>query len=598
MPTSDKKALYEGRRKQFSEELKQVKSRLEVAALLRLAVFLGTIVAVYFYHDTAAVGVGIALAGVVVFVLLIRQFADLRDNRDRLTALVALNQQEAAATEFSFDGIEDGKEYLDGRHPYSYDLDIFGANSIFQYLNRTASLVGKDTLAAWLSTPLMDVREIKARQETVKELAPMLDWRQEWQALGAITHEQEDGREKLQIFMFQPEIILHTGVWKILRFVLPTVTIGMFALAIFDIVPWNAAIACYLLQLGVVGIYLKKINELHKQLGEQVQALEKYGKLLKRIEGQKFSSAKMNELQAVLNRNGTNAAARLSDLSNIMARLDSRSNVLGAMMTNGFLLWDIQTVLKLERWKDNNTEDPTHWFVVAGEVDALCCLANMAYNREQFTYPEPVANYHFEAVQAGHPLLKESVRADNDIVINGAGSILLTTGANMAGKSTFLRTVGVNLILAMAGGPVCAKEFKFTPVALCTAMRTHDSLQQQESFFHAELKRLQMIIEKLRKGDTVFVLLDEMLKGTNSSDQHTGSKALIEQLIRLKACGLVATHDLQLGELEHQYPKSVRNVCFEIAIENDELVFDYKLRPGVSRNLNATFLMRKMGITI
>jgi len=230
-------------------------------------------------------------------------------------------------------------------------------------------------------------------------------------------------------------------------------------------------------------------------------------------------------------------------------------------------------------------------------MDALNSLANLAHNYPDFVMPKPVDGEFFLKMQAGaHPLLDEKIRVDNDFTINGYSQIRIITGANMAGKSTFLRTIGVNMILAMAGSVVCAKEFEFTPLSLHTSIRTNDSLQKHESYFFAELKRLKSIINRLEKDEKLFVIVDEMLRGTNSKDKHLGSAALIKRLINLQASGLVATHDIELGKMTEDYPQNIENYRFEVDIKNEELYFDYKIKTGISQNLNAMFLMKKMGI--
>jgi DNA mismatch repair ATPase MutS len=230
-------------------------------------------------------------------------------------------------------------------------------------------------------------------------------------------------------------------------------------------------------------------------------------------------------------------------------------------------------------------------------VETLNSLANLAYNRPDLTWPViREGRFSLEMRNCGHPLIHPGKRVDNSLTFNEEGQIYLVTGANMAGKSTLLRMVGVNMVLAMAGGPVCAEYLSLVPVFIHTSVRTNDSLGDNESYFYAELKKLAGIINRLELGDPLFIIIDEMLKGTNSRDKHAGSAALIRRLISMKTSGLVATHDVELGQLEAEYPDQLVTRCFEVIIDNGQLGFDYRLRPGVSKNLNATFLMQKMGI--
>jgi DNA mismatch repair ATPase MutS len=238
------------------------------------------------------------------------------------------------------------------------------------------------------------------------------------------------------------------------------------------------------------------------------------------------------------------------------------------------------------------------WVASIARFDALASLSCFMYNNPKYVLPVLMKSEAFllEMKEGGHPLLSESELVTNDIRHSKDLSLFLITGANMAGKSTFLRTVGVNLVLAMAGTCVCAREFVFTPMNLYTSMRGNDSLQKGTSFFFAELKRLQYIVEQLRKGGKSYILLDEILKGTNSKDQHTGSSRLIENIIRLNGVGMIATHDLELTKLSLSYPDKLKNIAFEIEMEKDKMIFDYRYKEGVCKNMNATILMEQMSI--
>jgi len=264
---------------------------------------------------------------------------------------------------------------------------------------------------------------------------------------------------------------------------------------------------------------------------------------------------------------------------------------------NWLFLWDLQSIIKLERWKKQNMNSVETWFNALAEADVLQSLGNYSFNNQEFIMPnisQEVAV--FNAKDIGHPLINKSTRVDNNLIFNGYGKFVIVTGANMAGKSTFLRTVGVNLVLAMKGVPVCAKEMTFSPIEIFSSMRTNDSLKGNKSYFFSELSRLKKIIDKLEKGDNLFIILDEILKGTNSLDKKKGSKAFLKKLINYKCKGLIATHDLALGELENEFPDNIKNICFEVITKDKDIEFDYKLYDGITQNLNASFLMKKMGI--
>jgi len=279
--------------------------------------------------------------------------------------------------------------------------------------------------------------------------------------------------------------------------------------------------------------------------------------------------------------------------------MDANLNIIAAVVLNGLFLFNLHLLAAVEKWKARYGNDIPRWFAIMGEFDALSSLANFACNNPQYIYPEEAKDdYLMDAADLGHPLIPISECVTNSITISGWNQFCIITGANMSGKSTFLRTVGTNYILAMIGAPVFASKFRFFPIRLHSSIRTSDSLSRKESFFYAELKRLKGIISELESGQRTFILLDEILKGTNSKDKQAGSIALLEQLIKYESVGLIATHDLILGDLIKSYPKNISNLCFEIQIVNDEMSIDYKLQDGVCQNLNATFLMKKMGILI
>lgn len=239
------------------------------------------------------------------------------------------------------------------------------------------------------------------------------------------------------------------------------------------------------------------------------------------------------------------------------------------------------------------------WFEILQEFDAMVTLGTLHYNHEDWTIPNiDLAFTGLEGIELGHPLIDAKKRVPNDLIVPNSGHIKLITGSNMAGKSTYLRTVGLNIVLAMTGSPVCAKSLRLPILTVNTSMRTQDVLHESTSSFYAELKRLKTIIDSVENGEKVFFLLDEILKGTNSHDRHTGSRALIEQLIKSKGMGLIATHDLELGVLEAEANGTIENLCIEVMVEKDRLTFDYTIKKGVSKSFNATYLMRNMGIKI
>ena len=300
-----------------------------------------------------------------------------------------------------------------------------------------------------------------------------------------------------------------------------------------------------------------------------------------------------------LNNGKEPASTAIAQLSKEMNALNQRNNILAYIVLNGFLFWEVRQVMRIEQWKERHAASLPTWLDAIGEMDALCSLATFAYNHPDYTWPVPTEQpFTFCADRMGHPLIHRDRCVRNGIRMEKRPYFIIITGANMAGKSTYLRTVGVNYLLASIGAPVCADRMTFYPAHMVTSLRTTDSLNDNESYFFAELKRLKEIIDRLNTGEELFIILDEILKGTNSVDKQKGSLSLIKQFIHLQANGIIATHDLQLGSLADLYPDNIRNYRFEATIANNELTFSYHMQEGVAQNMNACFLMKKMGIFV
>jgi len=319
--------------------------------------------------------------------------------------------------------------------------------------------------------------------------------------------------------------------------------------------------------------------------------------LLKVFEKEQFESPGLNEIKRSISGSNISAAVSVKKLSRLIQSFDNRMNILVSFFLNGLFLWDYQCIHKLEKWKSEYKELFPVWLEMVGKVDAFISLANFAYNNPAFCYPAlSEKGTVFSATSLGHPLIHEEKRVCNDFVLNSTGKVCIITGANMAGKSTFLRTIAVNYILAMAGAPVCAVKLEFIPLRLFTSMRTTDLLSENESYFYAELKRIRSLKLRYENREPLFFILDEILKGTNSADKSLGSKLFLKRLVEMGGTGLIATHDTSIGDMEKDFPQSVFNMCFEIEIEGESIRFEYKLQNGITQKMNAALLMRQMGI--
>jgi DNA mismatch repair ATPase MutS len=332
-------------------------------------------------------------------------------------------------------------------------------------------------------------------------------------------------------------------------------------------------------------------------LSRKYYFLSSLEELFKVFDNEIFKSSTLNEIKLNISKGEVSAAVSVNKLSRLIQAFDSRLNLLAALILNGLLLWDYHSVYRLEKWKSDYKNLFPVWLEMLGQIDAFISLGNYAGNDPDFVYPViSDRNIVFSATELGHQLIDESKRVCNDFILERSGSVCIISGANMAGKSTFLRTIAVNFILGMTGAPVCAKEMNFIPSKLFTSMRTTDSLSNNESYFYAELKRLKKLKSRIENGEPVLFILDEILKGTNSADKSLGSKLFLKRLIELGATGLIATHDTSLGEMENDHPGVVINKCFEIEIDGETIKFDYKLQNGITYKMNAAFLMKQMGI--
>ncbi len=601
MNTSEIVAQYQQRKTQFEQAAQKIQQQVNQISWLRIVVFLGGVLVIYLFAQSGEY-VFANLSAVVAFALflyLVKVHAQRSTAQKHLTQLALINDQEADALQGNISHFEEGTEYRLPEHPYASDLDIFGKQSIFQWLNRTASRLGQDQLAQWLNTPEMDIKTIERHQEAIKDLKDRLEYRQHFQAYKALHHEKAEELQALLDWLQAPVSLPKQKIYSVILVLFPLITLLVGLAGVFALIEMRWIFVPMLVQLSIVSFHLQKLLSHSKEVSERAKFLQKYSQLFEIAEKQDFRQSHLKALQKQLTNGEITASQSLGKLARIIGNMEQGSSLMG-LIFNGLFMWSLQYLYRLELWQDTQKEDLKHWFAALAQLDALQSLANLHYNYPDYTFPTLIdasEPFRLEAKQLGHPLLPANTRIGNPVSLTQEGQLLLITGANMAGKSTYLRTVGVNLLLGMMGAPVCAELMQFKPIEIYTSMRTQDSLQASESFFYAELKRLQMMVELLKAGKSLFIILDEILKGTNSADQHAGAKALIEQLTQRKAVGLVATHDLALGVLSEKYPEHIRNQCFEIEIINDELQFDYQLREGLSQNLNATFLMKKMGIT-
>ena len=575
------------------------KAKIRRTSQLRILVFTVTVLAVYF---STTISMWLLLAslfvGIASFILLVRKHLSLYKKKQWFDALVKVNSDEIDILKMDRNPEYTGQEFIDDDHPYSSDLDIFGGKSIFSLINRSSTINGKIQLANQLTEPNTDEEHIIERQEAIAELSNKSDWRQQFQATGFLNDEQKGEVEGLLKWSEQKSSNFNTLFYKSMLIINPLIGFSVVLLISLGLLSASAFVLFLIIPFAIVGFKIGNINKEHGLMSRKTTLLIKYSSLFKLIENENFSSKVISQIKSELLVDEHSAYAEIKHLYSIMSSFDYRLNMIMGILLNVFFLWDIKQLVRLEKWKLKNNTRIHSWFSKLSTIDELNSFAGFNYSFELNTFPVFSDSFKLEAKNAKHPFIGGSVNVGNPINIGGLKNFKVITGANMAGKSTYLRTVGVNLVLAMTGSAVMADEFTFKPINIITGIKTSDSLQDGESYFFAELKRLKAIIDRLEDGDRLFVILDEILRGTNSADKQKGSLGLIKQLLRLNATGIIATHDLALGKLIDSFPENIVNKRFEVEIANNELVFDYKIKDGVSQNLNASFLMKKMGITL
>lgn len=580
-------------------QLQQVKKQIFRISMLRLALFIAGIAGLYFFfNQTTLLIICICLTFLPLFIL-VKIHNRFFIRKEWLETQARIIQEELQALSGDYSSFEDGKEYVNPEHPYSFDLDIFGRRSLFQSINRTCTFFGKNRLAKWLQNHLHEKTSIEKRQEMVREISEHTLFREQFRVAGLVHHGQSSDGEKIQAWSQSPAQYLHAGWGKAFIWGVPVINS---LLLITSLAGWTSfswlglSFGIFLvLSFGII----KRATYIQETYGKQLKSLNGYARLIALAKAENWKSAGMQELMERFNLNGQSPIQALQQLSKELDRLDLRNNQFLYVLLEGSIFFQLQEIVRIERWKVRYGQHISEWLETVGELDALCSLGTFAYNHPQYTYPELTEKpFCFLATQMGHPLMPASQCVKNDATIPSRPFFLIITGANMAGKSTYLRTIGVNYLLACIGAPVCCERLKLYPNQLITSLRTSDSLSDNESYFFAELKRLKRIIDLLNQGQQLFIILDEILKGTNSMDKQKGSFDLIRQFMQLKANGIIATHDLLLGSLIKQFPEEIRNYCFEADIKENELTFSYKLREGVAQNMNACFLMKKMGIIL
>jgi hypothetical protein len=545
-------------------------------------------------------GVGWALAGfAIVFTAFLSAVkADLANKSAalQLRLQVQVCEDELLALQHQFHQFPDGGDFLPALHPYATDLDILGHNSVFQFICRTASYNGGWALSHWLLNGA-DEQLIGQRQKAAVELANNHTFRLTFQAACKASPVQQQTIIRLQDWLEEKDLFA-SKIWTFVRYAYPGVMVLVILLNLANIIP-DGVRNMLLLAGAALGFYISsRANAVHQQLGRMVAETGALQHSLHLVENSDFKASFLVQQQNSLVATGR-ASGAIRKLQQILNRLDYRFNPVVFIPLQVLLMWDVQQIHQLQQWRIKNKLQVQRWLDALGNMEAICSLGTLHFNHPQWCMPQIVSQqFLLQATQLGHPLINPTVRVNNNLLLDGKGKLMLITGSNMAGKSTFLRAAGVNVVLAMAGAVVCAQQFTISVVKLITSMRIADNLEENTSTFYAELKKLKQVIEKVNAQEHVLILLDEILRGTNSADRQAGSIALIKQLVKKHANAMLATHDLALTSMAEQWPHQIVNSYFDVQVKGEELYFDYLIKPGVCQSMNASLLMKKIGIAL
>lgn len=591
---TDPQNFYSTQINKYNAVIASLQTKSNSLVIARLVSFLLMPFSIYFFWGNSSIWLPTAIGALAILLFLVRISTDVKTKLSFNKHLVGINENELKAMNGDFSMFENGEEFKNQRHAFTFDFDVFGEKSIFQFLNRASSQNAKIRLAEILED---GTENIIANNESITELENHLDWSQSYRAQGLTHRKNNDGRLDLSNWSDE-EVVIPKWV-KAISYIFPALMISTLAAYILGAPITDAQLVIAILVSLMPALTLMKSTNFEAQkvgkYNERLRAMNEQIILLNQVN---FDSPKLKQIQNDLLHADINAAVALKDLQKYLNRFDTRMNVLVAMMLNSFFCYDLHLMLGIQKWKNKYSQYVNTWENHLVEVEVLICGSNFKFNRNDsvFASINSKNSKEIDIVGLGHPLIPSDVLVRNDYKLDSNIHFTILTGPNMAGKSTFLRSLGVNLMLAKAGFPVIAKEFTFPDRKLYSSMRTADNLSEESSYFHAELVRLRFIVDAIERGESVFIVLDEILKGTNSVDKEKGSAQFLDKLEALGAMGIIATHDLSLTELANKNTH-LENQYFDSIIAGDEISFDYTLRRGVVKNMNASFLLKKMGLT-
>ena len=584
---------------EFGVQAKAKSNRLNMVGTLRVVWFLSFLIVFVYFANIRQLELGLLsfLIFIIGFGLLVIWYNRLKFSQDQFQNLIKINEQELQRLNMDLGQLPDGNEFSDSKHRYTNDLDIFGANSVYQLINRTSTIPGKDLFSRRLKGEQLPV-DHSDYQDSVREIARLPQFIQDYQAYGM---HFEIGPEDYDSFSSWLEDDGEMNLVKrnsILLYVLPAIFLIGFVITTVLSITYYTLLPLIAINLYLLAVNHSKTSQVVEQTSSVVKLLKTYIYHIRLIRETKFSSSFTLSLYHNLINEANDAEKEIHELSRLLDHLQARTNLLHIFI-NIPLLLDLQWMSRLSQWKEDKRDLLKSWMSSLAEFETLVSLGGTSFLNPDWCYPAMTdEEYILHGKGFGHPMIKAGTRVYNDFTLRGPSKAVIITGPNMAGKSTFLRTIALNVVLAQMGGAVCASEVAISKnMKVFTAMRSQDNLSENISSFYAELDRIHQLLNYIETGNKVLYFLDELLKGTNSADRHRGAEALVKQLISLKVSGFVSTHDIELGELTQQLDE-VSNYSFESTITNGQINFDYKIREGVCSSFNASELMRQMGINV
>jgi len=584
-----------------TEQISKIKKLIDQLSFLRIGLFLAEILLFVLLVRSENDGWRLLIqfllmVPVLLFVLIVRKQSKLDREVEYQKQLLWVYQNESNILNGLENGYDNGQAFESELHPYTSDLDIFGRSSLFALLNRTSTKNGTDLLAARLSSKTSR-DQILTRQEAVEEMVSKIEETFKFRAhlQGGDVFKIESIEQQLKSLLGKQLEFTHQKFFRFYVALVPYLSIVLILGSIFI----GGIFIRFLVLMAVIhtgwNVLLNpKVNKVFYSFSGGSGLLNNYSSAILWTETQQWKSPYiLNLLNSKIP-----VSKEIKNLSKIIQNFDARLNLLVGGILNGILLWDFRCCISLDRWYQSSSQDVISALNHLGDFEELISLATTTYNQPNWVFPNVESAFTLKTKSIGHPLIANKVRVNNDFSVEANSTVDIITGSNMAGKSTFLRTLGINMILAYAGAPVCAEEMSLSVFSINTYMRIKDSLNESTSTFKAELNRLKMILDNVIQDKDTFVLIDEMLRGTNSRDKYLGSKVFIEKLIAEKTPALFATHDLQLADLKEDHPTAVRNFHFDIQITEGEMRFDYKLKHGPCTTFNASILLKEIGLSL